>query len=121
MNLYITTENNKIKCLDDLTTSDKVLCDDGEFKEVKSVVVVSSYPTFIRLSNGLSYYIPARMQIKTTSGFKTPELWDVIELNKDLTPQIINVRKLDRIMFFRDILIDGNIVTAEGLVFRYSD
>jgi hypothetical protein len=84
-------------------------------------VVISSYPTFIRLSNGTSYYIPERVRLKTSKGFKAPELWDVLEYNSDLTPQVINIRKIDRVMFFRDILIDGNMVAVEGLVFKYSD
>jgi hypothetical protein len=121
MRFYINIEGNVVRNIDDLKVSDKIICDDGELREIKNIVVISSYPTFIRFSNGMAYYIPERMKIKTTKGFKSPELWDVIEISKDLAPQIVNVRKLDRVMFFRDILVDGNMVTAEGLVFKYSD
>ena len=36
-------------------------------------------------------------------------------------PMFIYVNTLDKIAIFRDILIDGNMVTPDGIVFRYSD
>ena len=61
------------------------------------------------------------MQLKTIEGFKVPELWDLLYINDSLTPMITKSQLLDRIMIFRDILIDGNMITPEGIVFRYSD
>jgi len=119
MNFYTILENNIIKKLESLTVGDRILCEDGNYYPVKNILVISDYPTFCRFSNGLNFYIPKRMLLKTTKGFKHPELWDIIEINKELTPQIISLKNIDRIKFFYDILIDGNIVTPEGIIFKY--
>jgi len=120
MNFYVTLQDQSVKKLEDLQIGDMVLCDDDKFHEVKNIFVVSSYPLFCRLSNGWSYYFPERMQIKTIHGFKKPELWDILDIGRDVTPQIINIRNIEKVMMFYDILIDGNIVTPEGTVFKYS-
>lgn len=119
MNFYLITPDNSLKKLDSLKIGDSILCEDGNYYPVKNILITASYSTFCRLSNGLAMYIPKRMALKTTKGFKHPELWDVIEINKTLTPQIISLKKIDRIMFFHDILIDGNMVTSEGIIFNY--
>lgn len=99
---------------------DKVLCEDGKYYPVKNILITSGYPTFCRLSNGFNFYIPKRMVLKTVKGFKHPELWDIVEINKELTPQVVTLKNIDRIMFFHDILIDGNMITPEGIVFKYT-
>lgn len=100
---------------------DSLLCDDGNFYPVKNILTISCRPIFFRLSNGYSFYFSSRMKLKTTEGFQTPQLWDVIDLGDGITPQIISCKLLDNVMFFCDILIDGNIVTPEGVVFKYSN
>jgi hypothetical protein len=120
MSFYVILENNYTKNVDNLEVGDLVLCEDGYYYPVKSVLVTSGYPLFCRLSNGLTYYIPERMFIKTIKGFKKPELWDIIPIDKTLTPQIVSVTNIEKIMFFRDILIDGNMITPEGVIFKYS-
>jgi hypothetical protein len=120
MSFYLTLENNTVKKLQDLKIGDKVKCEDGTYYPVLNVLVVSSYPLFCRLSNGFTYYIPERVLLKTLHGFKKPELWDILEWSVDLTPQIIGVRNIEKVMFFYDILIDGNMITPEGMVFKYA-
>jgi hypothetical protein len=120
MFFHFTLKDKTLKRFEDLQVGDLVLCDDGLFYPIKNLMVVSCYPTFYRLSNGYSFYTSPRMLVKTTEGFKQLELWDTIELNSQLTPQIVTVKKIDKIMFFRDILIDGNMLTVEGIVFKYS-
>lgn len=119
MTFYFTLENNLIKSLESLKIGDKILCEDGKFYPIKSIMIISCYPIFYRLSNGFNFYASPRMVFKTTEGFKNLELWDVIKIDKNLTPQVVNIKNIDRIMFFRDILIDGNMVTTEGIVFKY--
>ncbi len=119
MNFYLTLEDNTVKKLEDLKVGDKVRCEDGVCYPVLSVLVVSSYPLFCRLSNGFNYYVPERMLLKTIRGFKKPELWDVLQITDNLTPQIVSVKSIEKVMFFYDILIDGNMVTPEGVVFKY--
>lgn len=121
MNFYLTLENKTIKKLKDLQVGDRVLCDCGQFYPIKNIVTISCYPSFCRLSNGFNFYVPKRMKIKTKTGFKQLELWDIVEINKDLTPQVISFKNIDRLMFFHDILIDGNMITPEGIVFKYSN
>ena len=120
MTLYLTLENKELKKLEDVCVGDVVLCDDGTFKPIKNILVISSYPDFIRFSDGCSYYISHRMKIKTLTGFKNPQLWDIVELSGGYTPQIVGIKKIENVMFFRDILIDGNPITPDGLVFQYS-
>lgn len=120
MSFYLTLEDNTIKKLENLQVGDRILCEDGLYHPVLNVFVVSSYPLFCRLSNGLTYYVPERMMLKTIHGFKKPALWDILELGKDLTPQIVAVRNIEKVMFFHDILIDGNMITPEGVVFKYA-
>ncbi len=112
------TEYKKIS---ELEVGDNVLCDSGEFLPVRNIVYISCKPTFCRVSNNLSLYLSDRMQLKTTNGFKHPELWDILPISEELTPMLITVKILDRVMIFRDILIDGNMVTVDGIVFRYCD
>lgn len=121
MNLYLTLEDKTIRKLEELKIGDKILCEDGVFYPVKNIFMISEYPTFCRLSNGYILYLPKRMMLKTSTGFKHPELWDVIEITKELTPQVTTIKNLDRIMFFHDILIDGNMITPEGIVFKYGN
>lgn len=118
MQLQVTTKEGR-KYLNDVVIGELILCEDGQYYPIKNILITSCYPIFARLSNGISFYASIRMNIKTNKGFKTPELWDVIEISKDLTPQIVNLRNIDRIMFFHDILVDGNIITPDGLVFSY--
>ena len=122
MSFYLTLEDSSIKKLEDLQVGDRVLCEDGLYYPVLNVFVVSSYPLFCRLANGFTYYVSERMMLKTIHGFKKPELWDILELGlgKKLTPQIVAVKNIEKVMFFHDILIDGNMVTPEGVVFKYA-
>lgn len=121
MSFYLNLKDKSVKKIENLTVGEFILCEDGEYYPIRSILVTACYPIFCRLSNGLTFYVPKRMLIKTVTGFKTPELWDILELNdKEITPQIVNIRNIEKIMFFHDILIDGNIVTADGFVFKYS-
>ena len=114
-------EDNKIKKLKDLKIGDLILCEGDIYLPVKSIMIVSCNPIYYRTSNNLTFHISTRTKIKTLEGFKLPELWDSLDISQDLTPAITTCTKLDRIMFFYDILIDGNIKSPEGIVFKYSD
>ena len=109
------------KKIDDLEVGDMVLCDNGEYLPVKSIVYISCYPKFCIISDNKRFTISSRLQIKTVNGFKSPELWDIIPISDDFMPIFTYVNTLDKISIFRDILINGNMVTPEGIVFRYSD
>jgi len=114
-------EDGKIKKLKDLKVGDLILCEGDIYLPVKSIVVISDTPIYCRASNNLTFHISTRTRIKTLEGFKIPELWDHIFINEDLTPVITTCTLIDRVMFFYDILIDGNIKSPEGIVFKYSD
>lgn len=121
MNIYVTLQNNLVKKLSEVEIGDLLLCDDGKFYPVRNVLMISCYPIYFRFSNGYAFYFSNRMKLKTLEGFQTPQLWDVVDLGEDTTPQIVSCKLLDNLMFFCDILIDGNIVTPEGLIFKYSN
>lgn len=120
MQLKIRTPNS-IKNISELVVGDLVLCEDGVYLPVKSIFMISCKPKFIRTSNNLFFYIPERIKIKTSTGFKSPELWDVLDINDAITPMITTLKIIDRVMFFYDILVEGNIVSPEGLIFKYAD
>jgi|688.fasta_scaffold437730_2 hypothetical protein len=114
-------ENGKIKKLNDVKVGDLLLCEGGVYFPVKSIMIVSCYPMYYRASNNITFHMSTRTKIRTTDGFKIPELWDNIFVTEELTPTITTCTLLDRIMFFHDILIDGNLQSPEGIVFKYSD
>ena len=112
-------ENRKIK---DLKVGDFILCDDSVYRPIKSILVTTGECYFFRLSNNTCFHLGSRAKIKTEKGFKHPELWDTIKLlGSEITPSIISISVSKNILFFHDILIDGNIVSPEGIVFRYGD
>jgi hypothetical protein len=59
------------------------------------------------------------MLIKTEKGFKTPEQWDIVNLN-GVEAQITTVTKSKVLSLTHDILVDGAVSSLEGLVFKYS-
>lgn len=110
-----------VKRLGELKVGDLLLCEGKIYYPIKNIVMISDYPIYFRTSNGLSGHLSKRMKIKTEKGFKTPEIWDVLQLNDTVTPMITSVKLGDSIGFFYDILIEGNIVSSDGIIFRYSD
>lgn len=120
MNLKVATAQGEYVDISELQVGDEVLCDDGNYYPVKSIVVFAIHPEFIRLTNFVSFYAYPRMQIKTTKGFKYPERDDVLQLGKNLCPMVYSARYTDDVKFCYDILIDGNMVSREGIVFKFS-
>lgn len=120
MQLKVRTPNS-IKSISELVIGDLVLCEGNVYLPVKSIFMISCAPSFIRTSNNLFFYIPSRLKLKTTTGFKSPELWDILQIEDSITPMITTLKVIDRVMFFYDILVDGNIVSPEGLIFKYAD
>jgi hypothetical protein len=110
-----------VKNLNELKTEDLILCEGGIYLPIKNIVMISGYPTFFRTSNNLSFHISKRIQLKTDKGFKCPELWDTLIFDGTVTPMVTTVKLIERTTFFYDILIDGNIVSPEGIIFRYSE
>lgn len=118
---FLVKLREEYKKIEDLEVGDEVLCDTGEYLPIKSILYISCHPKFCSTSDNKRFTISSRLQIKTTRGFKSPELWDIIPITDDFMPMFIYVNTLDKIAIFRDILIDGNMVTPDGIVFRYSD
>lgn len=110
-----------IKNLKKLKIGDFVLCEGDVYLPVKSVLVTFEYPIFIRTSVNVSYRLSKRVQLKTERGFKFPELWDTLITTDKITPMITHVYFIDKLSFVYDILIDGNMVSLEGFIFRYSN
>jgi hypothetical protein len=109
------------KKVDDLEVGDMVLCDSGEYSPIKSIVYISCRPKFCVTSDNKRFTISQRLQVKTVNGFKSPELWDILPISEEFMPMFTYVNTLDKVAIFRDILVDGNMVTVDGIVFRYSD
>jgi hypothetical protein len=120
MQLKITSKTG-IKELKDLQIGELVLCEDGKFYPVQSIAVVSMNGDYLRMSNGVSFSLHSRFRIKTEKGFKYPELWDVIPISKKLTPIVTSIKPRVEIKFFYDIMIEGNLVSPENIVFRFGD
>ena len=110
-----------VKELKDLQIGELVLCEDGKFYPVKSIAVVSVNGDYLRMSNGISFSSHNRLRIKTEKGFKYPELWDVIPISKKLTPIVTSIKPRMEIKFFYDIMVEGNLVSPENIVFRFGD
>lgn len=115
----VITKNEGVKSLEKLKIGDLVKCEDGEFYPIKNILTASGSLFFYRLSNNISFYLSPRVQLKTPSGFKIPELWDELKLQGEITPQIVQKKIIPKIVFFNDILIDNNMVTPEGIVFTF--
>jgi hypothetical protein len=54
-------------------------------------------------------------------GFKLPELWDIIPITREFEPSITTCQISQKDIIFYDLLIDGNIISPEGIVFKYGD
>lgn len=116
----ISPESNKK--MKDLKVGDMLLCDDGLYHPIKSIFMSSGQGSFHRLSNSINFHLSARAKVKTINGFKPLELNDTLELfGKSITPTVIDVVISTKMLFFHDIMIDGNIVSPEGIVFKYGD
>lgn len=115
----ITTDG--IKLLKDLRIGDLVKCDTGDFLPVKSVLFTRKRCDFIRFSNGVGFYINNRTKLKSTNGFKYPEVYDDILISEDLIPCVTDIKRTKTPRLLCDILIDGNMVTPEGFVFRFGE
>lgn len=112
---------NEYKKIDDLDVGDMILCDNGEYCSVRSIMYISCHPKFCITSDNKRFTVSERVQFKTAKGFKSPELWDILPISEDFMPMFTHVNTLDKVAIFRDILIDGNMITVDGIVFRYSD
>lgn len=111
-----------IKRLEDIKIGEFIKCEDGEFYPVKNLLTTCGESIFYRLSNNCGFYLPPRLTVKTSFGFKVPELWDeVFLLEEETTPQVVQKTLISRIMFFNDILIEGNMVTPEGIVLKFQE
>jgi hypothetical protein len=120
MQIKVITDK-EVKCINQVVEGELLLCEDGKFYPVKSVLITGDYGKSIRTSNNIQITIPDRFRIKTDKGFKYPELWDTIPINEDLTPMITNIRTPLDICLLYDILIEGNMVSPDGIVFRFSN
>ena len=118
MRLIVKTKD-EYKKVDELVVGDEVFCDNGLYMPVKNIYYISSNPIYCKTSDNKIMYFSNRMQVKTVKGFKVPELWDILPIRDDFTPMIVYANTIDRVAIFRDILIDGNMVTVDGVIFRY--
>lgn len=117
--IKVITKDEGIKSLEKIKIGDLVKCEDGEFYPIKNILTTSGSLFFYRLSNNVSFYLSPRVKVKTPLGFKVPELWDEFLIQDVVTPQVVQKRLIPKIVFFNDILIDGNMVTPEGIVFTF--
>ena len=120
MELRVITKDGS-KYLRYLSVGELVLCDDKNYYPIKHIAVISDYGYSIRLSNNTCFNTHFRIRIKTEKGFKFPELWDCIPFNKKLVPMVTKLNLRIEKKFFYDIMIDGNMVSPEGIVFRFGD
>ena len=110
-----------IKCIRNLKIGELILCESNVFMPIKSILVIASSGSCVRLSDNFKFNIHPRLRIKTSSGFKYPEIWDTVPISKNFTPMVTSVNDLVDIRIFYDILIDGNILSPEGIVFKFGD
>jgi hypothetical protein len=120
MELKVITKDGN-KHLRKLKIGDLVLCDDGNFYPIKHVAVMVDTGFFIRFSNNISFNTHSRLRIKSVSGFKFPELWDSVYITRRLQPMVTQLKIRTTLKFFYDIMIDGNMVSPDGIVFRFGD
>lgn len=120
MQLRIITPDG-IKFLKELSVGDMVWCDSEQFLPVKSILVSCDYATYMRLSNGVGFDMSNRTTLKTSTGFKYPDLYDEIPISDTLVPRVIHQAKTETLRFLYDILIAGNMVSPEGIVFKFGD
>lgn len=120
MQLNVITPDG-IKFLHELKVGDHVWCDSQNYLPIKSIVVVVEQATQIRLSTGESYHFSTRARVLTSIGFKFPELYDEIPISPKLIPQVIRSAITTQLCFLYDILIDGNMVSPEGITFKFGD
>jgi hypothetical protein len=109
------------KYLKDVQVGDELLCDNGLYMPVKNKLLTVNKGLYCRLSNGFSFHVYSRIRLKTKNGFKLPELWDIIPISTEFEPSITTCQDSQRNIIFYDLLIDGNLVSPEGIVFKYGD
>jgi hypothetical protein len=110
---------DKIKSIKDVEVGDEILCDDKIFRPVKSKLLVATYGIFYRLSNGVEFHIYDRIRIKTPTGFALPKLWESVYIDKKTEPMVVLCEPTQNIIVMCDILIEGNIISPDGIVIKY--
>lgn len=120
MQIRVITDKD-IKLLNETSVGELLLCEDGNFYPIKSILITSEYGLSVRTSNYLQFTISKRCLIKTSVGFKRPKMWDTLEISETLKPIITKVTIIDDIQFFYDILIEKNPITPEGVVFKFGE
>lgn len=120
MQLKILTKDGE-KEIKDLQVGELVLCEGNVFLPVKSIMVIAETGDYVRLSNNVGFNSHSRLRIKTDKGFKYPELWDLLPISKNLTPIVVSVNPRPDIRFFYDIMIEGNLISPDNVVFRFGD
>jgi hypothetical protein len=125
MQLQVITPDG-IRFLHDLQVGSLVLCDIGEYLPVKSIAVTVDFATYIRLSDAVGFDVSSRTKVlvllpDATPVFKFPELYDVLPTSIKYQPQIVQSAKTKTIRFLYDILIDGNMISPEGVIFKFGD
>lgn len=101
-----------------LKVGDLVLCD-TQFMPVKSILMYFGLRYTIRLSTGDYISISSRVKVKTKKGFKFPEERDIVLISDTLQPIVGGVGHTKFPVILYDILVDGDIVTAEGPTVRF--
>lgn len=120
MQIRVVTDS-EIKVINKVAVGDLLLCDDGIFRPVKSILITCEHGTSFRLSNNLQFTVPKRFRIKTDKGFKYPEMWDCVPLQENLKPIVTNIKTPLYFHFLYDILIDGNLISPEGVIFKFGE
>lgn len=120
MQLKVITKDG-VTPLKDLRIGTNVLCEDGKSYPVRNIAVVAHRGYYIKISSAFGFHIHSRFKIKTENGFKFPEVYDIIPIDKDFTPSVIATVESTDVKFYYDIHIDGNMISPEGIVFKFSE
>jgi hypothetical protein len=116
----------KVVCKDkaipvrEVKVGDLVMCTEG-YKPVKSKFLITAVALFYKLSNGIEFHSYERILIKTTKGFKVPELWDTVYIDHNLQPLVVYKEFSQTVMVLCDILVDGSVISPEGIVMKYGN
>lgn len=113
-------KNSKAVTIRDLKIGDLILCETG-YLPIRSKFLITTTCIFYRLSNGVEFHIYDRILVKTKNGYKIPDLWEAIPIDDNLEPIVVLKEYSQNIMVICDILIDGSVVSPEGIITKYGN
>jgi hypothetical protein len=113
--------SNGTRKLNELNVGDLILCENSTYNPIRSISVTTGPVRRIYFSNGISMPSYGRMRVLTTTGFKVLEIEDIVFIAKNNVPFVTKADLDFSVHFLYDILIDGNMITTDGIIFRFGD